>query len=267
MWPRITTNMNYNPLNYCPFCHIQLSADGKCDAEACISYGRVDCVVPLCKLYGDNTDYNPEYLAETSHTTISGNTVFNVDLAYYQDGLVSSTVLPYLTTFTWSQLYNRDLTKIIPIGRKFWDRYDPVKSTVTAIDPSKAVEISQQATFDNPYTVQVIVDMLDGKGNLNGQPVFLYHSQALLSGKIWDSYNPNLKSLTHPIKWAYIIKLVPKNMSNVKLVKNGGEYGFYLPATNEQSMIDKANNFGYPLPVVNGTAVDWPNVKPDITIN
>ncbi len=56
-------------------------------------------------------------------------------------------------------------------------------------------------------------------------------------------------------------------MSNVKLVKNGSEYGFFLPATNEQAMIDKANNFGYALPTINnGSQVDWANVKPDITL-
>ncbi len=57
-------------------------------------------------------------------------------------------------------------------------------------------------------------------------------------------------------------------MSNVKLVKNGSEYGFFLPATNEQAMIDKANNFGYALPTINnGGNVDWQNVKPDIIIS
>lgn len=252
----------FNPLNYCPYNHFQLSADGKCDAEACISFGRVDCVVPLCKLYGDNTDYNPEYLAETSHTTPQGNTRFNVDLAYYQDGLVSSSVLSYLSTFTWGQLYNRDLTNIIPIGRRFWDKYDANESLVIPIDAKQAVAISQEATFTDPYTVQVIVDLNNGLGSP------LYHSFALLSGKVWDSYPINPKALVHPIIWAYKITLTPKKMSNVKLVKNGTEYGFFLPATNEQAMIDKANNFGYALPTINnGGNVDWGNVKPDITIN
>ena len=40
------------------------------------------------KLYGDREDENPQYLAETSHTTPQGNTEYNVDLALFQDGLV-----------------------------------------------------------------------------------------------------------------------------------------------------------------------------------
>ena len=33
-------------------------------------------------------------------------------------------------------------------------------------------------------------------------------------------------------------------------------------------MIDKANNFGYALPTLNnGSAVDWTNVRVDLTVN
>lgn len=56
-------------------------------------------------------------------------------------------------------------------------------------------------------------------------------------------------------------------MTNVKLVKNGSEYAFYIPATQESTLIDKALNFGYPLPTKNdGQSVDWDNLKPDIVI-
>lgn len=56
-------------------------------------------------------------------------------------------------------------------------------------------------------------------------------------------------------------------MSNSKLAKKGGEWGFYLPAVNEAELIGKALNFGYPLPTKNdGKEVDWDNLKPDITI-
>lgn len=260
--------MNFNPLNYPPYNHFQLSSDNKCDAEACLSFARVSAVVPLCKLYGDNTDYNPEYLAETSHTTPQGNTEFNIDVAYYQDGLVSTDVLPCLTEFTWAQLYNRDLTKIIPIGQRFWDRYDPAKSTVTQIDPKTAVAVSQQATFQNPYTVQIIVDLNNGLGSP------LYHSQALLSAKIWDSYPTNPKILNHPITWAYKITLTPTNMSASLLVNNKGTWGLFqqagakTPELGEATLINMCNNAGYALPTLNnGSAVDWANVKPDITIS
>lgn len=57
------------------------------------------------------------------------------------------------------------------------------------------------------------------------------------------------------------------SMSNVKLLKNGSEWAFYVPATNEEALIDKALNFGYPLPTLeDGKKVDWNNIKPDINI-
>lgn len=55
-------------------------------------------------------------------------------------------------------------------------------------------------------------------------------------------------------------------MSNVLLIKKGTEYGFYLPANSEQALIDKADNFGYPLPKTPAGKVDWANVKPEITL-
>ncbi len=123
----------FNPLNYPPYNHFQLSSDHLCDGEYCLSCMIVDALTPLQKLYGDSEEENPQYLAETSHTAQQGNTITNVDLAYYQDGLVSDSVLQELTKFSWNDLYGRDLTKIIPIGQKFWDKYDAHKSLITPI--------------------------------------------------------------------------------------------------------------------------------------
>lgn len=59
---------------------------------------------------------------------------------------------------------------------------------------------------------------------------------------------------------------VKGSMSNVKLVKNGKEFGYYLPANSEGALIDKADNFGYPLPKTPEGKVDWAKVKPEIII-
>ena len=57
------------------------------------------------------------------------------------------------------------------------------------------------------------------------------------------------------------------HMTNVKTVKNGSEYGFYVPATNEQAIIDKALNFGIQIPTKEGgTRVDWDLFKADIVL-
>jgi murein DD-endopeptidase MepM/ murein hydrolase activator NlpD len=65
--------------------------------------------------------------------------------------------------------------------------------------------------------------------------------------------------------WPLILK--GQQVSNAKLVKKGNEYGFYLPATTEQAMIDKALNLGIFLPTTdNGTKVDWAALRPDIIV-
>ena len=81
----------------------------------------------------------------------------------------------------------------------------------------------------------------------------------------YDSYPPYLKITTQLPSSA--LKLIVRPMTNSKLVKNGSEWGFYMPCTNEQAMIDKALNLGIPLPTLNdGQNVDWPSLKPDIVI-
>lgn len=61
--------------------------------------------------------------------------------------------------------------------------------------------------------------------------------------------------------------VVPKEvMTNVKLVKNGNELGYYIPCTSEDALSSYADNFGYPLPKTAEGKPDFPNIKPDITI-
>lgn len=63
--------------------------------------------------------------------------------------------------------------------------------------------------------------------------------------------------------------LTESSMTNVKLVKRGNEYGFYIPATTGETLIDKALNFGYHLPTkveAGKTVVDWDKVQPDFSL-
>jgi len=63
-----------------------------------------------------------------------------------------------------------------------------------------------------------------------------------------------------PDDWA--INLIKnKTMSNVKLVKNGNEYGFFVPASNEVSLIDKGMNFGMDIPTAGENKVDWAKLE------
>lgn len=81
----------------------------------------------------------------------------------------------------------------------------------------------------------------------------------------FDSYDPWLKVTTQLPKSA--LKLIVTPVTNTLLVRKGTEWGFFLPATSEPALIDKAINLGYLLPTTdNGTKVDWPNIKPDIIV-
>lgn len=81
----------------------------------------------------------------------------------------------------------------------------------------------------------------------------------------FDSFDPWLKVTTQLPKSA--LKLIVTSMTNVKLVRNGQEWGFLVPATTEEALIDKALNYGYILPTLeDGKNIDWPNIRPDIII-
>lgn len=86
-------------------------------------------------------------------------------------------------------------------------------------------------------------------------------------GQYYDSYEIVVKDFqpAEPIVSEWALTLTPKLMTNARLVKNGNEWGFYVPATNDATLIDKSLNLGYPLPTLNnGTEVDWMNVKQDL---
>jgi hypothetical protein len=63
-----------------------------------------------------------------------------------------------------------------------------------------------------------------------------------------------------PDDWA--INLINnKEMTNVKLVRNGNEWGFFVPANNEVSLIDKGMNFGIEIPTAGENKVDWKKLE------
>jgi hypothetical protein len=203
--------------------------------------------------YGDTTKLSPRFLAAMAHTTTTGTTVPNVETTYSNNGMVTEITWPELVDFTWDQFYSPIPPSIIPLGQRFLTSYTVTIAPITI----NASDIAATLAY---CPVWIIVDLNKGLGSP------LYHGLCLLNPTtVWNSYAPSLQTLQWPIKWAYKVLLTPKNMSNVKLVQNGTEWGFYVPAIDGDSLVDKANNFGYPLPVVNNLP-DWPNVKADIVI-
>lgn len=62
----------------------------------------------------------------------------------------------------------------------------------------------------------------------------------------WGRIDPN-----------YILNYKPKFMSNVGLVKKGGEYAFYVPVTNSNALISQALNYGIEIPTTIEGKVDF----------
>jgi len=59
----------------------------------------------------------------------------------------------------------------------------------------------------------------------------------------------------------------PKKMTNTKLIKNGEEIAFYLPATNAEALKAMSKNYGIEIPLLPDGSVDWVKLKIDYTIN
>ena len=82
--------------------------------------------------------------------------------------------------------------------------------------------------------------------------------------KYFDSYEPFVKETNYPnIQDALKIILTKKTMSNAIFVKstNSAEAGFYLPAMSEESLKDKAKNFGLDILKLDGS-IDYSKAKP-----
>lgn len=249
--------MRLNPTgNWLPYVpsddDVQVS--GTQDFFACASYSAIHIAETLVKFQtGHFWDFSARALAKLSNTTKQGNYIGNIVTAIKTYGLLLDTDWPQLT----------DSDTYPPVD---WNTYyEPL--------PMSAVKKAY------PFTV-------DSFRKLTSMEV----DEALKAGPLWtiidlgwtnhivmqinktqyfDSYEIRIKNFqpAQPIVSQYQLLLIPKLMTNARLVKNGSEYGFYLPAVNEQELIGKALNFGLPLPTTdNGSKVDWPNVKPDIVI-
>ncbi len=237
------------------------------DTMSCVAFAVNNVMeMQIKQQTGREVNYSDRFLAKMSGTTLNGNHV--------------STVLD-----TWK--------KYGGVPESLWPK--PEEPTTW---PGYMASIPQQIIdqAEKPGETQYEY-LLDPKATVGWTPEFLrYHLQEApllitipgheITGVILDLDNthitvlddyifnvdPNqpfvrkikLTDVTNIFKAVLTVKGI---MSNVKLVKNGTEWGYYLPANSEQALIDKADNFGYSLPKTpDGKNVDWAKVKPEITI-
>jgi hypothetical protein len=220
---------------------------------ACASYSAIHIAETLIKYQtGHFWEFSERALAKLSGTTHQGNSLENVINAINKYGLILDRDWDALTygdqynDISWDQYY-ADIP--VPVLKKAYG-FTAQMSKLSPSQASKALETGPLWT---------IIDV----GPINHVVMQINQTQ------YYDSYEIRIKNFqpAQPIISQYKLLLIPKPMTNALLVKKGDEYGYYIPATNEPAMIDKALNFGYPLATLeNGTKVDWNNIKPDIVI-
>lgn len=238
---------------YLPTKEIQF---GREDSMACVSFSLINAIEIQEKfLTGKETNYSDRFLAKRSDTTQFGNYLYKVADVVRKEGIVKETSYPTLPNYTFAEYYAEIkeplLTDLLIEGKQWLERFT-FNYEFIPLDKAELLKHIEQAPL------QVVIPGHAVVGFLCEQDIINY----------FDTYSPHEKTTPYSMVQAVlkpVLKL--KNMTNVKLIKNGSEFAYYVPATSEEALIDKALNFGYPLPTLdNGKRVDWSKVKPDFTL-
>ncbi len=82
----------------------------------------------------------------------------------------------------------------------------------------------------------------------------------------FDSYPPYILRLAPDYKLPFVLKIIikPITMTNVSLVSNGAEIGFFLPATNPEALKAMAMNYGINIPLEVDGSVNWSELEKQI---
>jgi hypothetical protein len=213
----------------------QYSVANRVDAMDCLS----ESLINVCYMV-TGFDSSPRALANLAKTTTQGNSEYQVLQAVKNYGLIPYFLWPSPDDFDW-QTY-----------------YSPIPDSVL----NKSFGFTVKTVGANLNISPLWTILRFPNGNQHGVC-------QINQTEYFDSeQGSEIKPLTYG--GAVVISqtsLIFTPMTNAKLVKNGNEWGFYLPATNDATLIDKALNLNYPLPTLNGSQVDWPQVKPDLTIS
>ena len=238
---------------YLPTKEIQF---GREDSMACVSFSLINAIEIQEKfLTGKETNYSDRFLAKRSDTTQFGNYLYKVADVVRKEGIVKETSYPTLPNYTFAEYYAEIkeplLTDLLIEGKQWLERFT-FNYEFIPLDKAELLKHIKQAPL------QVVIPGHAVVGFLCEQDIINY----------FDTYSPHEKTTPYSMVQAVlkpVLKL--KNMTNVKLIKNGSEFAYYVPATSEEALIDKALNFGYPLPTLdNGKRVDWSKIKPDFTL-
>lgn len=209
------------------------------DSMACVTFSCLNVIETQIKFFtGKEVNFSDRFIAKMSGTTQFGNSVQNVLNAINKYGLVLEEDYPTDPEFNWDQYYAE-----IPQSVK--DKAD------------QSIKVQYEFHYSD-YAKQLKhlpLEMIVEKNNP-------YHSVEMVNTtQQFDHYTPNLR----PQQSIYLAtKILVKGftMSNAIFVKRAGtsEAGFYLPATSEEALKDKALNLGIDIIGVDGN-IDYSKAK------
>lgn len=242
----------------------------------------VEQLIELGYIVDGQFNFSERFTAVMSGTTDQGNSLQNVWDSIRHDGLLPEKDCPYTDTMTQAQYFKNNFTQAEKNKAKLILNYIDIMYEWLVTNSFRLADWEFEDV--KKALKQAPLQFVTPTSNWNKIPCTPEESQtqgthATMNWKtetlydIEDHYVEFLKKLSRYYMIRYAMKSVvflkdniKKEMSNVKIVKNGNEIGFYLPATNQEALKAMALNYGKEIPVIADGTVDWANLKTDGTV-
>ena len=214
------------------------------ETMACVSFSLTDCLEAQYKFFGRDVNFSDRFLAKMSGTTQNGNTLEVVADTARNTGLVLENEWannPKATT--WAQYYAPIPQEVINKAVKQNFQYE-----WTALDAKNLRTQLKQS----PIQITIIAPHPDHAVAL------LYVTPDGKTAYYQDHYNYQIKDIAvSSIAYALKIVLNKPTMTNSLIVKKGGEYGIYDPATSADGLITLLRNRGIEPPLKADGTLDF----------
>jgi hypothetical protein len=216
------------------------------ETMACVSFSCNNIIEIQNNFFGTPTNYSDRFLAKVSGTTHQGNRLDLVADAARTIGLVREEEWPN-NHGSWNLYYSDIPQDVINKAVK-----QPIQYEATDITASNLKKELKQAPL------QVLIPAPHPN-----HAVTLVHIDGN-TAYYFDHYAPFLKTMDiSKITYALKIVLTPQNMTNALIVKNGSEYGLFLPATSSDGFITLLRIAGLPVPLKADGTLDFDKIKVD----
>lgn len=207
-----------------------------CDSEACISFAACHVLESQIQfLTGQKVKLSPRFLAAVSHTTLAGNSFQAVFNAILQYGICTEDTwpIPAGTGWTWSEFYQSPPPAAFKEALWFKQQFNIALQA--DISPSDLVSAPLWTEVNLGYTTHA-VEQININTELDSEPNLAPPGHG-------GDLPPYLKPLAQVVHFNLLL-LTQKVPSNVQFIQNGdGEYGFFVPATSPETLLDKALNY------------------------